>query len=231
MFPSLSKARRKSQQVICLNNEKQQYLNYTYYSDDNNGYVPLHYVTSDRRNSNEVRKNNSGVRLNNWAITIRDGYLNNAKILVDPTYEGTNDEMIKKGDIAADVGSTDSTDNSKIKTHYSARPVIKRVLNIAKNELLSQQERDQLSLLQNYTKKAIFSCGLYGMHPSIAGGPYHNMEGVNTVYGDGSGFFNKGSFVGEMANVRENVHYYQTDNDGDIDLNGGFWFFLDQGRD
>ena len=228
LLPVLSKARQEAYKKVCLNNEKQQYLGYALYADDNNGGVPLHRSSEKYQRANWV---NSRGKLYNFGFIYRDGYINDDRILADPTYQGNNSFMVLTGseyndvnDIICDKFSDSSPPliTYKLRSHYSVRPLLK------KNNIAD----DETSLLADISTKAMFSCGMIGMYEAEtssqggAGGPYHQMEGINTTYGDGSGKFVKGGFIQLMLDASTPGDYWQEDENDNLD--DGFWYDLDQ---
>ena len=227
LLPVLSKARQEAYKKVCLNNEKQQYLGYALYADDNNGGVPLHMSSDDRNKANWV---NSKGKFYNFGFIFRDGYLNSPEILADPTYEGTNVNMVITGsnyqgidDILCDKYSDSSPPliDYKLRSHYSVRPL--------REKTDTGGLDDETSLLADYASKALISCGLYGMNLLKDGGPYHQMQGINTTYADGSGKFIKGGFIQLMLDAGISDDFWVDDDtpkDGHPD--SGFWYDLDQ---
>jgi len=227
LMPTLRRARWEAQKAVCLNNEQQQYIGYSLYSQDNNGRVPLHRSSDDPHKSNWI---NSRGKFYNWGVVYRDGYLTTDEILADPTYQGTNDDMVVTGSNYNDINDIlfdrDDPDighlykkKYKLKTHYSVRPLKER----------EDVESDQAVKSLFYANKAMFSCGLYGMYLDKDGGAYHAMKGINTAYFDGSAKFIKGGFITSMLTKREKKDYW-----GDADLENivdhptsGFWAELD----
>ena len=222
LIPVLGKARQEAYKKVCLNNEKQQYLGYAFYADDNNGGVPLHMSSDDRQKANRV---NSKGKPYNWGVLFRAGYLNNDEILADPTYEGSDETMIITG--SKYEGIDDISDDAlgyKLRSHYSVRP-LRPSINID-NPTFDPNNPDSTSLLADISTKAIFSCGLYGMYEGKDGGPFHQMGGINTIYADGSAKFIKGGFIQLMLNASTSDEYWLEDEDKNLE--GGFWFKLDQ---
>jgi prepilin-type N-terminal cleavage/methylation domain-containing protein len=231
LLPALRRARLAAQKVICQNNEKQQYIGYYTYADDNNGSVPLHRSSSNYEKANWV---NSKGKLYNWGVIYRDGYLNNDQILADPTYEGSNENMAVTGsnygglsDISDERPDFNTkTISYKMRAHYSARPLRTRTNAAVPSTPSSTDKDDETSLIATYANKAMISCGLYGMNIEKDGGAYHDMEGINTTYFDGSTKFIKGGFIEQMLSKGESEDFWNDENEDGHPVTG-FWADLD----
>ena len=233
LFPALRRARMSAKKAVCMNNLNQQYTGYLTFATDNKGRAPFHRSSDNYEKSNWI---NSRGKLYNWGTLYVQGYLSGDQILADPTYQGNESKMVVTGSEYNDVNDllfTVSSANerkkyknthAKLRTHYSVRPLIER------SKEAYDLEDYQGSLITAYVNKAMISCGLIGMYTPDDGGPCHGMDGINTIFFDGSVKFLKGEYVNLMLSTKASSDYWD-DNDNDGHPDDGFWYDLDSNNE
>jgi prepilin-type N-terminal cleavage/methylation domain-containing protein len=228
LMPMLSKARRNARDVVCLNNLKQQGQLYHLFASDNDGSFPLEYVDT-RRNSNIIRRGNS--KYINQGHIFDSGYTFPIETLACPTFEASeHDESYKMLITGTDRNDMNSLpeEEEESKAHYSVRPVYRTTDSV------------RLTPMTIFNGNALITCGLY---PLYRGDLFHQLRGVNTVYGDGSGKFVKDTtgWMVELQSENKVKRYYnrvnplpnneQKDENQnaqlDLALEVGAWFYLD----
>ena len=210
LMPSLSNAREKAMQAVCMSNMSQQGKMLMAFSRSQDNKISLQYGTHEPRNSQYFKVNN---RYHNFGNMYRVGILGKSpELLHCPTYS-VNTGRSNLAESMEDIFITD----------YSVRPEVNHSTMGPVNEVY-----DNLVSIYQFDKEAILSEGLYTRYRHDVN-PFHK-KGNMTGFIDGHVKFvhdsNGSKFLIRLRTDRT-TQYYRTMG-ANYPTSDGVWFKLDQ---